>query len=137
MKKISSAFSFVAAAVSYLALSVPSYAATSDSICPPSTSQFSALCNLKLNAGSSIVGNIVVILLVLAVLLALFFLILGGIRWITSGGDKAKLESARGTITSAIVGLIVAFLAFFILTVITFVFTNKGITNFTIPTLVP
>ena len=76
-------------------------------------------------------------MLVLAVLLCLFFLIIGGIRWITSGGDKAKLESARGTITAALIGLIVSFLAYFFLNVVVFLFTKNTVTNLTIPTLVP
>ena len=33
-------------------------------------------------------------------------LIMGGIEWITSGGDKAKYEAARKRITAAIVGLV-------------------------------
>jgi hypothetical protein len=46
-------------------------------------------------------------MLIIAALLAFFFLILGGIQWITSGGDKAGMESARNKITHAIVGLII------------------------------
>lgn len=46
-------------------------------------------------------------LLILAALLAFFFLILGGIQWITSGGDKSGMEAARNKITHAIVGLII------------------------------
>ena len=33
----------------------------------------------------------------------------------TSGGDKAKVESARNHIIAALIGLVIAFLAFFIL----------------------
>lgn len=50
-------------------------------------------------------------LLIVAGLLAFAFLILGGIQWITSGGDKAGLEGARNKIIHAIVGLIVVFSA--------------------------
>src|SRR3989344_3087423 len=46
-------------------------------------------------------------LLILAALLAFFYLILGGIQWITSGGDKTGMEAARNKITHAIVGLII------------------------------
>lgn len=52
---------------------------------------------------SALVGT----LLIVAALLAFFFLILGGIQWITSGGDKAGMEAARNKITHAIVGLII------------------------------
>ncbi|MBI5449635.1 hypothetical protein HY948_04970 [Candidatus Gottesmanbacteria bacterium] len=47
------------------------------------------------------------VLLILSALLAFFYLILGGIQWITSGGDKANMESARNKITHAVVGLII------------------------------
>jgi len=52
---------------------------------------------------SALVGT----LLILAALLAFVFLILGGLQWITSGGDKAAMETARNKITHAIVGLII------------------------------
>jgi len=132
MKKLSSIVGLILPALFYFSLASFSYAQT---ICP--TGDFANLCKINLNSGSVLVQRIVTIMLVIGVVLALFFLLWGGIRWITSGGDKAKLDAARGTITAAIVGLILAFLAFFIISVITFLFTGKSITNFTVPTLVP
>jgi hypothetical protein len=35
-----------------------------------------------------------------------FMLVWGAISWILSGGDKAHLESAKGKITNAIVGIV-------------------------------
>ncbi|OGG09502.1 hypothetical protein A2154_02280 [Candidatus Gottesmanbacteria bacterium RBG_16_43_7] len=52
---------------------------------------------------SALVGS----LLIIAALIAFFFLILGGIQWITSGGDKTAMEAARNKITHAIVGLVI------------------------------
>jgi hypothetical protein len=132
MHKFSSLISFLVAGITYFTLSGAAYA---QSICPQG--QFANLCKLKLDNASSIVSSIVTILLVVAILLSLFFLIWGAIRWITSGGDKGKLDGARTAIIAAIVGLILAFLAFFILNVLTFLFTGKGLTSFTIPTIVP
>lgn len=57
-------------------------------------------------------------LLIIAALLAFFFLILGGIQWITSGGDKAGMEAARNKITHAIVGLIIVGAAWAIMTLV-------------------
>ncbi|MFH2118379.1 MAG: hypothetical protein ABII10_01435 [Candidatus Paceibacterota bacterium] len=45
--------------------------------------------------------------MVLAAIITFFFLIWGAIEWITSEGDKGKLEKARNRITQALVGLIV------------------------------
>lgn len=50
--------------------------------------------------------------LVIAAVVFVFFLIIGGIRWITSSGDKTRLEGAKGTITNAIIGIIIVFSVF-------------------------
>lgn len=54
------------------------------------------------------------VLIAAAVVLALFFLIYGGVLWITSRGDKTKLETARTSIIYSVFGLLVVFLALFI-----------------------
>ena len=74
------------------------------------------------SGGSDILQKIIqygtTLLLIGVVLLALTFLIWGGIQWTTSGGDKQKIQQARLRITFAIVGLIVSFLAFFIVSAV-------------------
>ncbi len=42
-----------------------------------------------------------------AAILVFAFLIWGAIEWITSAGDKGKMESARNKISNAIVGLVI------------------------------
>lgn len=85
---------------------------------------FGALCNYNAtdNSLSNIIAVIINILLIIAVVFAIFFLIWGGIQWILSGGDKAKVEAARGHIIAAVIGLAVAFLGFFILQIVLRVF---------------
>ncbi len=63
--------------------------------------------NVKIGDIGKLISALVGLLLILAALMAFFFLILGGIQWITSGGDKAGMEAARNKITHAIVGLII------------------------------
>jgi hypothetical protein len=63
--------------------------------------------NVKVGNIGTLISALVGLLLILSALLAFFFLILGGIQWITSGGDKAGMEAARNKITHAIVGLII------------------------------
>lgn len=60
------------------------------------------------------IGGGLGILFVAVVVLAIIFLIWGGIDWITSGGDKQKLQSAKHKATFAIVGLIIAFAAYLV-----------------------
>jgi hypothetical protein len=55
----------------------------------------------------SVISAVVGFLLIVSAVLAFLFLIMGGIQWITSGGDKAGMEAARNRITAAIVGLII------------------------------
>jgi Na+/serine symporter len=71
---------------------------------------------------AKIVGNALTILLIAAVILTLVYLLLGGVAWIHSGGDKQKLSQARSRLTYAIIGLVVALASFFILNVIGFIF---------------
>lgn len=52
---------------------------------------------------------------IIGVVVAVIFLIYGGIKWILSGGDKTAVESARNHIIAAIVGLIIVVGAFFII----------------------
>jgi len=62
--------------------------------------------------------NIIVWFLIAASLAAFFILLIGGIQFITSGGDKAQMEAARGRLTTAIIGLILVFSVFAIMKVL-------------------
>jgi hypothetical protein len=61
-------------------------------------------------------NGIISFVMVIAAVLVFFYLIWGGIEWITSGGDKGKTESARNKITSAVIGLIVIAASYAVLT---------------------
>src|SRR6266404_4406278 len=128
MKKL---LAILLTAGSYLSFAASAFAGANVNPCPQS-GQFTKLCNLNANNIGAIVGAAVEFVLIIAVIIALFFLILGGIRWITSGGDKAKVESARGTIIAAIIGLVIAFLAFFVLS-LALSFFGLSLTNLQLP----
>lgn len=81
-----------------------------------------------------VIGFVVTIAFILAILIALFFLIYGGIKWITSGGDKGGVEAARNQIIAAVIGLIIVFLSFFILNLV-LSFFGLSLFDLTIPTL--
>jgi len=82
----------------------------------------------------NVLGFVITIAFVIAVLIALFFLVWGGIKWITSGGDKGGVEGARNQIIAAIIGLIIVFLAFFILNLVLGLF-NLSLFDLELPTL--
>lgn len=66
----------------------------------------------------NIVSSAIQLILVIAALIAFIFLIIGGIRWITAGGDKEKTAVAQKTLTSALVGLVIVFAAWAIMSLI-------------------
>ena len=45
-------------------------------------------------------------------IIAVIMLIIGGIRYVISGGDAKKVTDAKNTVLYAIIGLVIAFLAF-------------------------
>jgi hypothetical protein len=60
--------------------------------------------------------------------LAIIFIIIGAIRYILARGEPKATESARNTITAAIVGLVVAVLAVAIVTIVSgFLGAGNGI----------
>ena len=61
----------------------------------------------KSNGFGNFMSGLMSGIMVIAALMAFLYLIWGAVEWITSAGDKSKLESARNRITQAVVGLIV------------------------------
>ena len=76
---------------------------------------FTNLTNIDFNDLITLAINFV---LVIAAIAFFFMLVLGGIRWITSGGDKGKTESARSQITAGLIGLLIVFAAWAILSLV-------------------
>lgn len=76
-----------------------------------------------------IILNIAVRLAGIAVFI---MLIIGGFRYLTSGGDPKAAEGAKKTITYAIFGLVAILLAWFILLFVE-KFTGVTVTQFTFP----
>ena len=58
-----------------------------------------------------LITGFVKLVLVVAALVFFFVLVIGGIQWIISGGDKTGAETARKRITNALIGLAIVFVA--------------------------
>ena len=82
----------------------------------------------------TLISNLVGALFIAGFLLAFVYLLMGGIGWVTSAGDKAKLEKARDQITNAIIGLIVVAAAY-ALTAIVAQFFGFELKSLPIPTI--
>ena len=76
---------------------------------------------------SEVVSYVVNILLFIVGAISVIMLIIGGIRYAVSGGDSGAVTSAKNTILYAIIGLVVALLAYVI---VNFVITQvTGLSN--------
>ena len=75
----------------------------------------------SLFGGEGIFTLIVNILLYIIGAIAVIMLIIGGIRYVTSGGNATAVTAAKNTILYAIVGIIIALLAY---AIVNFVLTS-------------
>lgn len=82
----------------------------------------------------SVFGNVVLAVMGFVGIALFLMLTVGGFKFLFSGGDQKQLEAAHGTMTNAILGVILIVAAYLILRTIG-VFTGIGdlITDFTIP----
>ena len=97
----------------------PAYAVT-DGTCDETDISFSegADCARGEDQATNLFGTggifatITNVLLFLIGAISVIMLIIGGIRYVVSGGDQAQVTGAKNTILYAIIGIIVAFLAY-------------------------
>lgn len=57
-------------------------------------------------------SNLVGLLTTVGGLMFMLYFILGGLSWITAGGDKAKVDDAKAKMTNAAIGLIIIVAAY-------------------------
>lgn len=95
----------------------------------PTQPGFSNLGNISI---PGLIGGAINLILIAAAVIFFFILVIGGIRWITSGGDKANTEGARNQITAALVGLVIVFAAWAIIQLIQLFFGITILQNLTI-----
>lgn len=71
----------------------------------------------EITASGLIIG-IIEIALAIVGLISVLFVIIGGFRYVTSGGNEEQTEAAKKTLTNAIIGIIIVILAFVVVRVI-------------------
>ena len=121
----------------YLATVLPAFAAgTPIKICDTS-GQFAVLCNFTAGNFGSLLSQLLTLIFVVSIIAALFYLVWGGFKWLTSGGDKTAVGAAREHIVAAMIGLIVIFLSYFILNILVHFFTGADISALKIPSFTP
>lgn len=60
----------------------------------------------------NLLPRLVTIALIVGSLIFFFMLVIGAIQWIYSGGDKQAVESARGRVMNALIGIVILFAVF-------------------------
>lgn len=76
--------------------------------------------------------NILTVAISLALLALFVMLLIGGFKYLTSGGDQKATATAQQTMTSALIGIVLLALAFIIFKLIE-QFTGVNVTKFEIP----
>ena len=77
----------------------------------------------------SIASTVVNTMLFIVGILAVVMIIFSGIRYITAHGDKGQVESAKNTLIYSIVGLVIAIVAYAIVSWVTGLFGTSTGTN--------
>lgn len=80
--------------------------------CPPDSQ--SAVCAAKEETVAGPVQTVISVLLFAIGAISVIMIIVGGFRYVVSNGDASRIKAAKDTILYAVVGLVVALLAYVI-----------------------
>ncbi len=94
--------SLLTAVPAFLTLSGAVFAAATGQLSKPVPTEVTPFQNIGV-----LLGQVFSFVLVIASILLFLYLILGGVQWLTSGGDKAATQAARDRITAALTGLLI------------------------------
>jgi|GEM_PF-1203938 len=115
MKKVIEAVKSVGTKFSLLALSVGSMAGVARAQSEMfGENRIKAIPLLGSGTLNDLIGKIITAVLIIAGVLAVFYLIWGGISYVTAGGDAEKASKGRVAITNAIIGIIIILAALLI-----------------------
>ena len=73
-----------------------------------------------------LIVKVINFLLAVAFIIAVLFLIIGGFRYIISGGNAEAAEAGKNTIFNALIGIAIIILAYVIVSVVTRTATRAG-----------
>jgi len=86
----------------------------------------SAVCASKADSANTLILTIINTLLFVVGIASVIVIIIGGIMYTTSTGDASSVTKAKNTILYAIIGVVVAFLAFAIVNWVVGAFNPSG-----------
>jgi len=80
---------------------------------------------------TNFISSTIGVLTIIAIIWFVFIFIGGAIGYMSSGGDKAAVESARKRIINGVIGLVVVIIAIFVIKLIGYLIGIPDILNFT------
>lgn len=128
----------------FLVFTLPTFASPAPTTAPPAgtfrvnpcsdtnAAGLNKMCSLELG---NVVGKFIIYSFMFGAIIALLYLLWGGFKWITSGGDTKGVEGARSHIIAAIIGLIVIFLSYLILNFVVKLLTGSDLNQLNFPSL--
>jgi len=75
-------------------------------------SEFQGNAGIGDNTIAEVVGQVVKAVLSILGLVALIIFIIAGFQWMTSGGNKEKIQSAQKLMGAAVIGLVIIIIAY-------------------------
>jgi hypothetical protein len=92
------------------------YADTRSELCKGTGGSWNGSTCTNTNATTTdlnvVIKNVVNVLLFVVGAASVIMIIVGGLRYVTSGGDSGSVNGAKNTILYAVVGIVVAFMAY-------------------------
>ncbi len=99
--------------VPYLVAGAETSSSTSSSSTSSSTTQTAVLYNpLGTSDVRVVIGRVIQAMLGLSGALALLMFVWGGFQWITSGGEKEKIQKGKNTLIWATIGMFFIFISY-------------------------
>ncbi len=99
MRKLNIVLYAVVLSVLVLAPTIPAFAAILPNPTPPVSGN-----PLRLSEIEGIINQVARFLIAIALVIAVIYLIIGGIRWMAAAGDEEKAKSARKMILNGVLG---------------------------------
>lgn len=79
---------------------------------------------LKAGSVPGLIGIVIKALLGMTGSIALLMFIYGGFMWLTSGGDKGKIDTGKKTIIYSVLGIVVIFTAYAVIKLVFSIFAE-------------
>ncbi len=94
---------------------------TNEAICNPAPNFFVDLTKPNIgqtNTFAGLISFIIIQTLKVVGVLAVGFIIFGGLQYLTSGGNEEQAEAGKKTLTNAVIGLVIIILSYVIVAVV-------------------